>query len=273
MRGLLCALLLISPAVRAAETCEYQGVGDYDARIALTTIAERRGDALQLRVLWRLSARAMVFFRFEYLVEEISEWRGERLERVALNIRHFTNGAIRRQQWDVFERQGDAFEAWRLQGKRQADLAQKHPGFARHWDPAAFGRPWLADYRAGGPEPRSDLSLKPGEAPPSLVPPFAAGFYLPRTAPVGAQQVALFIPGNKQQNRADIPVPPPERGPDGGRTWRIALESQKLGIDRGSIAFATVASDKRLEAVRFHLRGYGTSADGEIRLQGCSGAS
>ena len=31
--------------------------------------------------------------------------------------------------------------------------------------------------------------------------------------------------------------------------------------------------DRRLELIRFHLRGYGTTAEGAIRLLGCRGAA
>jgi hypothetical protein len=273
MRRLLLTLLLaLAPVlVQAAETCTYRGGGDYDAQIALTTIAERQGTTLRLRALWRLTARPLPFYRFEYLVEEISEWQGQRLIRLGLNLRHFVNGRIRRQQWDVFARTGDGFAAWRLQGKRAEELAGKHAGFARHWDVADFGQPWLADYPTAAAEARSDLALKPGEAPAGLVPPFAAGFYLPRFAPAAPQRIALFIPGNKQQNRADLDVPAPAPAPAGGHVWRITLESEKLGLDRGSQAVATIAPGGRLAAIRFRLLGFGMTAAGEIALQGCEG--
>ena len=269
---LLAALVALAPLpTLAAETCTYTGGGDYDARIGLTTIAERQGATLRLRALWRLNASPLPFYRFEYLVEEISEWQGDRLLRLGLNLRHFVNGRIRRQQWDVFARTPDGFDAWRLQGKRAEEVARKAPGFARHWDVAAFGQPWLATYPTGAAEPRSDLALKASEAPSGLVPPFAAGFYLPRFAPAAPQRIALFIPGNKQQNRADLDVPAPGPAPAGGHVWRIALESEKLGLDRGSHAFATIAPGARLAAIRFRLLGFGMTAAGEIALQGCDG--
>jgi hypothetical protein len=61
-------------------------------------------------------------------------------------------------------------------GRRCAELLSLAPGFAQHWALEQFGRPWLPDYAAAHPEQRSDLSLAPGEAPASLVPPFAAAF-------------------------------------------------------------------------------------------------
>jgi len=274
MRRWVAAALLVLPGVAgAAETCSYRGGGDHGARIALTTIAERNGGALRLRALWRLSAKPLPFYGFEYLVEEISDWRDGQLLRIGLNLRHFVNGRIRRQQWDVFEREGTGFAAWRLQGKRVEDLQAKHPAFVGHWPVAAFGTPWLEAYRAGAPEPRSDLSLPPGQAPADLVPPFAAGFYLPRTAPAGPQRVALFIPGNKQQNRADVMVAAPDPAPDGGHVWRIGLRSDRLGLDPGSEAQAVIDRAGRLGEIRFRLRGYGMTANGEIRLEGCSGGA
>src|SRR4051794_31130953 len=149
-RALGLALLLLAGRqypLHAAEICEYLGEGNHDARIGVTTIAERRGGDETIRVLWRLSARALGIFRFEYWIEEISTWRGGRLLSVALNIRYVVNNRIKRQQWDVFARDGEGFAAWRVQAKRRDDLAAKHPGFAAHWDPAQFGRPWLGDYR------------------------------------------------------------------------------------------------------------------------------
>ena len=75
----------------------------------------------------------------------------------------------------------------------------------------------------------------------------------------------------EQQNRADLDVPAPAPAPAGGHVWRITLESEKLGLDRGSQAFATIAPGGRLAAIRFRLLGFGMTAAGEIALQGCEG--
>jgi hypothetical protein len=273
--AILGLLVLVGGApgrARAAEECHYTGNGDYDAKIALTTLAERHGRDEDIRVLWRLSARAFVVFNLEYWVDEVSHWHDGVLQSVGLNIRYFVNGRILKQSWDVFDRTAEGFAAWRVQGKTPDIIAAKHGSFVAQWDPARFGRPWLEAYRGANPERRTDLDLHGGEAPPDLVPPFAVAFYLARGASMQTQRTALFLPGNKQQNRVDIPITA-QTAAAGAHVWQVPLDSEKLGIRRGSVAFITISAAQQLELIRFRVAGLGHSAQGSIMREGCTGTT
>jgi hypothetical protein len=264
--------VLAASGARAAETCNYAGSGDYDAQIAITTVARRSGGDEHVQVLWRLTARALVIFRIRYLVEEVSDWHDGVLQSVGLNVRYFVNGRIVKQQWDLFERQGMGFAAWRVQAKSARILAAEHGELLRLWDPAGFGLPWVAQYRAGHPERRPDLDLHPGEAPPDLTTPFAEAFYRVRREPPHAARVALFLPGNKKEPRPNVAVPAPTPAPGGARVWHVPLGDEKLGMAAESTAAVTVAPDSTLQAIGFHLASGMYTAEGAIRLEGCAGS-
>jgi hypothetical protein len=263
--------LLAAGPSRAAEVCRYAGSGDYRAQIGVVTIAERHGPETELRVLWDLTARALLVFHLHYRVEEISRWRGGVLQALGLNVRAFVNGRIIRQQWDLFERGAAGFAAWRMQARREDDFAARYGAFAAHWDQASFGAPWIDAYRAAHADRRPDLDLTAAEAPPDLVPPLAEAFYRVRAAPARAQTVALFLPGNKKQRRADIAVPPPAADAAGGHLWQVPLDSEKLGIRPGSAATLSISAAGALTKIVFTVSTALHAAAGEIQAQGCAG--
>jgi len=268
----LACQLAITPAA-AAEVCRYAGSGDYHAQIGITTIAQKREQATRVRVLWDLAARVLLVFHIHYLVEEISDWRAGVLQTVALNVRFFVNGRIIRQQWDVFDRTASGFAAWRLQAKTATEFAARAGGFAPHWVPSSFGAPWLDAFRAAPAERRPDLDLPSDEAPADLVSPLAEAFYNVRSAPARAQLVALFLPGNKKQHRADIAVAAPDLGPAGAHVWRVRLDSARLGIVPGSAASLTVSADGALQTISFAVATARHAARGGIHAEGCAGSA
>jgi hypothetical protein len=224
-----------------------------------------------VRVLWDLAARALLIFQIRYWVEEVSDWQAGVLQSVGLNVRYFVNGRIVRQQWDRFERTGDGFSAWRMQAKTREDFVARYADFAAHWDPAAFGAPWLDAFRAPPAERRPDLDLPPGGAPADLVSPLAEAFYNVRLVPAQAQRVALFLPGNKKQRRADLDVAAPAAGGSGAHVWRVPLDSERLGIKPGSVALLTVSASGQLQTITFNLATARHAARGSIDSEGCAG--
>ena len=134
---------------------------------------------------------------FDYLLEELSIWRGEQLENVAVNSRYLLGHRIVRQQWDEFRRAADGMRGERVQAKTLADFRRRHPGFVQHWDPASFGQPWLRDFPSAPPERRMDLDLHASPLPPALRSPLAMAFYWVRWLPRVGQDVPVFLPGFK----------------------------------------------------------------------------
>src|SRR5215472_12209402 len=208
----IAGMLLVLPAVvalcavgaSAAEVCRYTGSTDYDGRVAVTTDVTESNGITRIDVAGDFEATTMFWYRIHYLLEEVSTWRGGELQSVSMNSRYLLGDHVVRQSWDDFRRGGDGLQAYRVQGKTLADFRLKHPGFARHWDPATFGQPWLRDYPSAPPERRADLDLT--RAPAGLRSPLALAFYWIRWLPRGEQTVPVFLPGFKQERLVELPI-------------------------------------------------------------------
>nr|WP_294508606.1 hypothetical protein [uncultured Rhodopila sp.] len=209
----------------------------------------------------------MWFFHFRYLVQEISTWRANRMQSLAVNTRYLAGDRIVRQQWDAFERSPDGLQARRVQAKTLADFRRRHPGFVQHWDPATFGSPWLQDYPAASPERRADLDLKALPLPEGLSSPLAMAFYWVRWMPRGAEQVPVFLPGFKADKLVDVPVTA-----DASGVRRASLHYPGLSRSPASIATAVTAADGRLLQLAFDVHEPGESAHGVVHQEGCQGA-
>lgn len=258
----------VPAAGAAAELCRYAGTTDHDGRVAVRTEVEAAGGVVTVDVALVLTARAW-FSDVRHLAQEISTWRAGELQSVAVNARTIAGGRIRRQQWDVFARGPGGFEAWRVQAKTEADFRRRHPGFAGHWDPAVFGRPWLRDYAAAAPERRPDLDLPLGAAPPGLRTPLALAFYWSRWPP-GGGGVPVFLPGFKRDARADAVATPAAPG-EGWRSWRTTLRHPGLTGAVPSTVQTWVSPDGYLLQLTFDASVRQGSARGLIRAQGCQG--
>ncbi len=221
-----------------------------------------------------LSLRASVWWIFdaEYLAEEISTWRDGELTGVAVNNRTLSDGRAVRQQWDVFTRgTAGGLEGWRVQARTAAEFRRKHPAFARHWDPAAFGVAWLQDYRGAAPERRPDLDLPRGAMPPGLRTPLAAAFYWMRWLPPRNSALPIFLPGFKRDARVDLAVTPAAVAPNGAwRMWRTPLRYPALE-DGLSEAQAWVSPDGHLLQLAFDLHARQGHGQGVVRAVGCEG--
>jgi len=84
-------------------------------------------------VIGRFTATPIPFVHINYLMEEISTWKSDQLQSVAVNSRYIVDSHIVRQEWDLFDRGTDGLEAYRLQGKTLDDFRRKYPAFVRHW--------------------------------------------------------------------------------------------------------------------------------------------
>ena len=222
-----------------------------------------------------LDIRATVWWVIEvrYLVEEVSVWRGGVLREVATNTRSLSGGRIVRQLWDVFRRDAGTLSARRVQARTLAQFRQRHPAFVAHWDPAAFGAPWLGEYDAAGPERRPDLDLHAAD--PATRTPLAMAFYWTRWLPDRPGAVPVVLPGVKRD--ATLVLDPMAEAPGAGappgtsRQWAVSLHHPALDQATVSRAEAWVAADHRLLGLAFEAHAPMGSARGTIRAAGCSG--
>ncbi len=205
-----------------------------------------------------------------YLGEEISTWRGGDLQSLAVNARTVTAGRVRRQQWDRFVREPAGLAAFRVQAKSLPDFQRRHPGFVRHWALSAFGRPWLQDYAAAGPERRLDLDLPAAELPQGLRSPLALAFYWSRWLPPGGGVAPVFLPGFKHDLRSDLAFGPAAPA-EGGRRWVAQLVHPALAGGAPSVAEATVSPDGYLQRLAFDVHARLGSGQAVIGAQGCQG--
>ena len=258
---LLALLLALLPSAAAAEVCTYTGTASHDARATVQTDTSEAGGLLTLRVLARMHASAWLW-EVDYLMDEVSTWRGGELQSVAVNNRYILDGRPRRQQWDVLMRTPDGLQAQRVQSTSAQEFQRRHPRFAANWDPARFGQPWLQDYAAAGPERRTDLDLPRAGLAPGLRTPLALAFYWSRFLPAAGGTAPVFLPGWKRDARVDEPVQP--TGP--GR-WRMTL--QHPAVRAGSWADATVSPDHRLLRLTFAVQAQAGDAEGWVALEGC----
>jgi hypothetical protein len=253
----------------ADEVCRFSGTTDYDGYAAVTTdVAATGGGDIRVDVTIAFSATRMFWFHIQYLVEELSLWHGGALQRLSVNNRYIFDDRIVRQQWDDFRRGPGGLEAWRVQSKHLDEFRQKHPGFVRHWDPAAFGQPWLGDYAAAAPERRPDLDLT-SSLPATLKSPFATAFYWVRWLGRGGGEFSVFLPGFKTDKLVSLPIAPNTFAD--GSSWRVPLRYIALSDWPESTATAWISPDRHLRQLAFDLHGASGSARGLIRQQGCVG--
>ena len=103
-----CAMaILVSHVVQADETCRYSGTASYSGRIAVDTKASEANGETTVDVAARVNARMFGIIDWQYLYQEIGTWRAGELQTIGVNHRYGVIGAIRRQQWDVFNRTPD----------------------------------------------------------------------------------------------------------------------------------------------------------------------
>ncbi len=266
-----CAMLLLSWATmaRADEVCRFSGTTDYHGRLEVTTEAAEKDGQLRLDVLAQFWARSMLFAHIHYLSEEVSTWRDGVLDSVAVNNRYLFNGGIVRQQWDVFERRPDGLDGHRVQGKRLAEFSRQHPGFVQHWDPQAFGSPWLRDYGRAASDNRPDLGLDHAQLLPGLRAPLAFAFYWVRRLPSGAWDLPVFLPGFKGERLVNVPIRA-SRWP-GGMLVQATLRYHALATAPASTASAWLSTDGHLLQLAFEVHGLQRSGRGIIKAEGCVG--
>ena len=270
----LC-LALLAGGARAGERCRFEGETDHAGHVAARVDVADAADGTRT-VDVRLDLRATVWWvlQVRYLVEEVSVWRGGVLREVATNTRSLSGGRIVRQLWDVFVRRGDTLEARRVQARTLAQFRERHPAFVAHWDPAAFGAPWLGEYDAARPERRPDLDLPAAD--PATRTPLATAFHWMRWLPDRPGAVPVVLPGFKRD--ATLVLDPVAEAPGAGapagtwRQWGVALRHPALDRAAASRAQAWVGADHRLLGLAFELHAPAGSARGTIRAAGCEGA-
>lgn len=276
MRARTCAALCIVLAAvsvsdaHASEKCRYSGTTDYDGHAAITTDVSATGGITRVDAALTFEAHEMLWFQIRYLAQEISVWRDGKLQSVAVNNRYLSGDHIVRQQWDRFDRTPDGLLAHRVQAKTLADFSRLHPGFVKHWDPAAFGQPWLGDYQAARPERRTDLDLATTTPRADAVrTPLALAFYWVRVLSRSVQDVPVFLPGFKEDRLVAVKMIPAEW--QDGTKWQIPLANSWFSRWPPSSATAWTTSDGKLAQLALDLHGSRGSAAGLFRLDGCSG--
>lgn len=265
IRPLLLALLALAPEAAQAETCRFTGAASHGSIISAQADTTESDGLTTVNVTLNFAIDGWVS-DFRYLGQEITTWRGTELQSIAVNQRSISGGSITRQQWDVFTRRGPVFVAMRVQAKRLADFQQRHPGFVRHWSPATFGQPWLADYRHATPERRPDLDLPSANA----STPLAFAFYWSRFLPSGGSAATLVLPGFKRNKQAELHLGPATSG-DGWRRWSTPLRHPGLEDSPASLAAAWVSNQNYLLQLGFDVHTEWASGQALIRAQGCQG--
>ena len=274
MRFAWCgAALLIGHAARAGETCHYSGTTSYAGRVTVETRADTADGETTVNAAARVNARSFGVIDWQYLYQEIGTWRDGELQKVGVNHRYSVAGSIRRQQWDVFTRAPDGMQAYRVQAKTPEDFRIRHPGFVRHWDPAAFGEAWLGDYPAAPPERRADLDLPRAAMPRGLGTPLLLAFFWVRWAGQTPETVPVFLPGFKRDARVDIRVVSLGIEAGGLLHLRSSVRHNQLSETEVSTGDAWISPDHHLVRVAFDARGDHASAQGELHLDGCQGAA
>ena len=265
-------MLFAAQAAPAAEVCRYSGTTSYAGSVAVETKAATVNGETSVDVAARVNAKSFGFVDWQYLYQEIGTWRDGELQRIGVNHRYSLAGFIRRQQWDVFDRTRDGLAAYRVQANSLADFQTKHPGFVEHWSPVAFGQPWLPDYARAGPERRADLDLPAAEMPAGIGTPLTLGFFWVRWLGRAERTVPLFLPGFKRNTRVDVQVVPVGVEANGLLHVRSSVRHPQLSETEVSTADAWIAPDHHLLRVTFDARSDHASAQGELRLDGCTGS-
>lgn len=267
---LLAASILVSPAARAAgaETCQFSGKTSYGGRLGVAAESRIVGERREIDVRLELNATPLPFIHTHYVMEEISSWRRDGIERVAVNDRYSFDGHIVRQQWDVYNRVADGLQAFRVQGKRSGEFQRQHPDFVQFWDPGMFGKPWLDHYPYSIGTRRPDLDLH--HDPSAVRTPLALAFYWIGWLPRQGSVVPLFLPGFKEQKLVDLPInPTPDRLAAGQSGWKAPIEYPYLSLTRPSVAMAWTSSDRHLLQLAFDLHGVEHGARGIVHEDWC----
>lgn len=212
----------------------------------------------------------MPFVHTNYLMQEISTWKATRLQTLAVNSRYRVDGRVVRQLWDVFVRGSDGLDAYRLQARTPEEFRSKHPAFAEHAGPATFGQPWLQDYWRANPERRRDLDLPASSAVPDIRSPLALAFYWGERLPRTGEAATVFLPGFKKDKSVTLTIAPAGLPSAGARPWAASVRYPALSMTRPSTAEAWVSPDGHLLQLSVQVRTRDRTADGMIRLQGCS---
>ena len=260
---------------RAGELCRFAGTTDYAGRLAVTTNVDSHtaDGTTTVDVVGRFTGTPMPFVHITYLMQEISTWKSDQLQSVAVNSRYILDGHVLRQEWDLFDRGADGLEAHRLQGKSLDDIRRRYPTFVRHWDPADFGQPWIHDYRLAGAERRRDLDLPAASVRPDLRSPLALAFYWSRRIPRSGQATAVFLPGFKKDKRVDLTIAAARPPSDGQLLWQTSVRYPALSMTHPSIAFARVSADGHLLQLEGTVESGSLTAYGVIRQVSCNGTA
>ncbi|WP_419727931.1 hypothetical protein [Lichenicola sp.] len=266
----LAATLLAAASPAAAdETCRFTGRTSYDGTLAIGAHTTIVAGALQIDVRLQLDANPLPLVHTHYVMQEVSAWSPQGVLWIAVNDRYRFDGHIVRQQWDVYRRVGDTLQGYRLQGKRLPEFERRHPGFVQHWNPARFGDDWLADYAKGAPDRRPDLDLTHDLA--EVRVPLALSFYWLRLLPPGATTVSVFLPGFKEEKRAELAIGPSVPVSRGGTVRQAPIHYPYLSPTTPSTATVQLTPDHHIRQLMFDLHGVEHSARGVVAQTGCTG--
>ena len=262
-------LLLPAGEASAEESCLFSGRTDYAGHLKVVASSRILADRIDIDVRLELNATPLPLIHTHYVMEEISSWRQDSIEQVAVNDRYSFDGHIVRQQWDVYNRAADGLQAFRVQGKRSGEFQRQHPDFMQFWSPDTFGRPWLDRYPYSAKARRPDLDLHQD---PSLIrTPLALAFFWLRRLPRQGSVVPLFLPGFKEQKLVELAIgPTSDSPPDGSSGWRAPLEYPYLSPTRPSVVLAWTSTDRHVQQILFDLHGVEHSARGVIHQDGCT---
>ncbi len=266
-----CSFVLPAAFARAEETCVFSGKTDYGGRLRIVAGSKDIGGRTDIDVRLELNATPLPLIHTRYVMEEMSSWRQNGIEQVAVNDRYSFDGHIVRQQWDVYNRAADGLHAFRVQGKRAAEFQRQHPDFMQFWNPDQFGKPWLDKYPYSIKARRPDLDLHQD---PSLIrTPLALAFYWLRWLPQQGSVVPLFLPGFKEQKLVMLAINPmPGKLSEGSSIWKVPIVYPYLSLTRPSVALAWTSSDHHVQQLLFGLYGVEHSARGIIHEEGCKSA-
>ena len=249
----------------------FSGRTDYGGHLKIAAASRTAGGRTEVDVTLELNATPLPLVQTHYVMEEISSWRQDGIEKVAVNDRYTFDGHIVRQQWDVYDRAGDGLHAFRVQGKRAGEFQRQHPDFVQFWNPDTFGKPWLDSYPYSGKARRPDLDLH--QDPSSVRTPLAFAFYWLRWLPPQGSVVPLFLPGFKEQKLVRLTIGrTPDKLPERFSGWKAPLEYPYLSLTRPSVVLAWTSSDRHVQRLLFDLHGVEHSAQGFVQADGCSGA-
>lgn len=263
---ILATTLGLRPAAASAETCRFAGTTTHDGHVTASTDVTETAGLLTINVTVAFTISAWLSDA-RYLSQEITTWRANELQGIALNNRTIVDGQVRRQQWDVWSRTPAGLLARRVQAKTLDDFRAHHPAFVRHWSPAGFGQAWLPDYDAATPVRRPDLDLPANALPAGLRTPLALAFYWSRYLPPSGGGAPILLPGFKHDARTEVTFGPATPG-DGWHRWSAPLRHPAL--DSG-LAAAWVSSDGYLLQLGLEARSSLGSGQALIRTQGCQG--